>query len=82
MPYCGGDLAMVLLLPDQADGIGAVEARLSPEVLETWLDALVHTRVAVSLPKFQLEVAHGEPAPCSRRRARPHRMRERTTRSM
>jgi hypothetical protein len=54
MPYCGGDLAMVLLLPDQADGIGAVEARLSPEVLETSLDALVHTRV-VSLPKFQLE---------------------------
>jgi serpin B len=55
MPYRGGDLAMVLLLPDQADGIGAVEARLSPELLENWLDALVDTRVAVSLPKFQLE---------------------------
>jgi len=55
MPYCGGDLAMVLLLPDEAAGTGAVEARLSPEGLGTWLDALVHTRVAVSLPKFLLE---------------------------
>ena len=53
MPYQGG-LTMTVVLPDARDGLGAVEAALSHELVGRWLDALAVARVAVSLPRFML----------------------------
>jgi serpin B len=55
LPYQGGELAMVLVLPDASDGIDAVEARLSPAALDAWFGALAPARVSISLPRFQIE---------------------------
>jgi serine protease inhibitor len=56
LPYTGQDIAMVVLLPDAADGLAALEAMLTPENLAGWLDDLSATtataEVAVSLPRF------------------------------
>jgi len=58
MFYEGRALALTLVLPDQVDGLDAVEARLSPATLDAWLGALAldrSARVDVALPKFEIE---------------------------
>jgi serpin B len=57
MSYVGGALAMTLVLPDQVDGLDAVEARLSPATLDAWFGALAAYRVDIALPKFEIEPA-------------------------
>jgi serpin B len=54
MPYRGGDLAMVVLLPEKIDGMSALEKSLSVEKLQGWLAGLKNTRVAVTMPKFKM----------------------------
>jgi serpin B len=54
MPYAGGHLAMDVLLPDQTDGLGALEAQLTPEHLAQWTAGLSEQAVDVTLPKFQV----------------------------
>jgi serpin B len=54
MPYRGGALAMTLVLPDQQDGLEAVEARLGRATLDGWIAALAMVRVDVALPKFEI----------------------------
>ncbi|MCX6998611.1 MAG: serpin family protein [Kiritimatiellaeota bacterium] len=54
IPYSGGDLQFLVLLPDAVDGLAAVEAKLTPEQLA----ACAHTRatdVILHLPKFKME---------------------------
>jgi serpin B len=55
MPYQGGDVAMTLVLPAAVDGLGAVEARLTPAALDAWIGALAPTNVIVSLPKIEID---------------------------
>jgi len=57
LPYRGGEMAMLFALPAAVDGLGALEAALSPGLLKNWTGALAETRVAVSLPKFTIEPA-------------------------
>ncbi len=52
LPYKDGSLAMVVLLPRRADGLGALEASLSVEKLDSWLAGLKPGRVKASLPRF------------------------------
>lgn len=59
MAYQGGALAMTFVLPDAVDGLGAVEARLSPAVFDAWMAAAGPSEVVVSLPK--LSMAPAEP---------------------
>jgi serpin B len=54
LPYGRGDLAMVVVLPDEADGLGALEARLTAENLEKWIGGLRRNEVRVSLPRFSM----------------------------
>jgi serpin B len=53
LPYRGGDVSMVVLLPRQRDGIGGLETQLTPENLATWTANPVGQKVHVSLPKFK-----------------------------
>jgi serine protease inhibitor len=55
MPYKGGDLSMVVLLPRSTSGLGALEKKLSDASLQTWLGKLKQRSVEVYLPKYRLE---------------------------
>ena len=57
LPYSGGDLAMVVLLPKTTDGLAQVEAGLTPGSLGARLDKLKATEVAIMLPRFKLTAA-------------------------
>ena len=54
IPYAGGDLQLVILLPDALDGLAALTASLTPEVLSGCAD-LPRQSVNLYLPKFKLE---------------------------
>jgi serpin B len=55
MPYAGGDLSMVLLLPKDRNGLPAFEASLTQELFEESLVALDSATVNVYLPKFTFD---------------------------
>jgi serpin B len=53
MPYKGGRMSMVIVLPDKVDGLSAVEKEFTPANLEKWLGALKPTELYVYVPKFE-----------------------------
>ncbi|MCR4424909.1 MAG: serpin family protein [Firmicutes bacterium] len=55
MPYTGGDLSMVILLPKPGYGIEALEGTMCPENTRSWLSQLSREKVEVFLPRFKLE---------------------------
>jgi serpin B len=55
LPYKGGALSMLLLLPDAVDGLAALEASLTAAELEAVVRSLRPTQVAVALPKFVVD---------------------------
>jgi serpin B len=54
MPYVGGELTMVVLLPKTAAGIDELEKTLTNENLSQWLGGLSQREVTVSLPRFKM----------------------------
>ncbi len=54
LPYRGGAMAMLLVLPDQPDGIAALEQSLDEPGLERLVQGLQPQMVALSLPKFEI----------------------------
>lgn len=54
LPYVGDDLAMIVLLPRKIDGLAQLEADLSVENLNMWIDHLRKKEVSVFLPKFKM----------------------------
>ncbi len=55
-PYRGGEIAMMILLPDDQPGaMAAMESLLSAEKLKNWSAALHERRVSLDLPRFKLE---------------------------
>ncbi len=54
IPYKGGELSMMLLVPDQIAGLAAVEGALDANRLDDLVGVLKSERVALSLPKFEL----------------------------
>jgi serpin B len=55
LPYAGGELSMVVLLPRQVDGLGKLEQSLTAARLDVWLNNLSQREVAVELPRFKVE---------------------------
>ncbi len=55
LPYKGGELSMVILLPRQIEGCGALETRLSPALLSQTLGQMTQQKVEIFLPRFKLE---------------------------
>lgn len=53
LPYRGGDMSMVVVLPRARDGLPAVEAALDAEQLARWTAALRGAKVDVRLPRFE-----------------------------
>jgi serpin B len=54
LDYRGGDLSMLVLLPDDANGLPDLEARLSARVLQDCVEAMRMTEVRLFLPRFKL----------------------------
>lgn len=54
LPYSGNELSMVLVLPEELDGISRLERSLNIENLDKWMMVMVNTTVSVSLPRFKL----------------------------
>lgn len=54
LPYAGGDLSMLILLPGKADGLADLEAALTAENLRRWTGNLWETEVEVFLPRFEI----------------------------
>jgi serpin B len=53
LPYVGGELSMVILLPRKADGLSALEKKLTTRDLQKWTSGLEHAdEVEIDMPKF------------------------------
>ncbi len=53
LPYKGNHLSMVLLLPDETEGLPKIEANLDVDVLNKMMSAMKEVKVRVSIPKFK-----------------------------
>lgn len=53
MPYAGNDLTMLIVLPRKADGLPALEEKLSTSNLAAWMKAMRSQMTHVWLPKFK-----------------------------
>ncbi len=58
LPYKGDQLSLVVLLPQTAGGLPALETMLTPANLQAWLGKLKPRKVNVFLPKFKLETSY------------------------
>ena len=58
MPYKGDRLSMLVILPDDRDGISRVEDMLSADLIEQWRHELEPTNVNVTMPKFKMETKY------------------------
>ena len=55
IPYKSGDLSMVVVLPNDIEGLAALEQQLSADNLAAWIGKMQYTRkVNLTLPKFTL----------------------------
>lgn len=54
LPYVGEDLSMLVLLPQERDGLPSLEAALTVENLALWTQDLEPVTVQVWLPRFKL----------------------------
>jgi serpin B len=54
LPYAGGGLAFLVVLPDAVDGLPAVESSLDAAGLAALVSGLAPKRVRVALPKFEV----------------------------
>ena len=57
IPYEGGDLFMIFLVPDKVEGLAALEGSLDGGKLQALLGAMERDHVQVSLPKFEVNPA-------------------------
>jgi len=53
MPYKGDDLSMLILLPAEADGLAALEEKLTTKNLKAWTDSMRRKEVRTYVPRFQ-----------------------------
>ena len=57
LPYQGGDLSMILVLPKEQDGLPLLEHQITPAKLASWQDELYEEDVYVYLPRFEITSA-------------------------
>ena len=58
LPYKGEELSMLVILPQSAAGLTALEPRLTAENLRAWVGKLQKRHVNVFLPRFKLETSY------------------------
>ena len=58
LPYKGNDLSMVLVVPQDADGLPQVEQQFTSANLQAWLGSLEARDIDVAMPKFRIESSY------------------------
>lgn len=58
MPYKRCNLAMIMVSPNSPGGLAAIESRLSPGNIKSWINELRPRKVNILLPKFKMEVEY------------------------
>jgi serpin B len=56
-PYRGGEIAMMILLPDYPQAMPELEQSLSAEKVKEWSSKLDLQKVDISMPKFELQTS-------------------------
>jgi serine protease inhibitor len=57
LPYKGGELSMVVIVPRSTDRLQGLEKRLNADNLRSWVGKFQQRAVHVDLPKFKLEAS-------------------------
>ena len=57
LPYAGGEMSMIVVLPDANNGLAAIEKALTPEKIAEWERKLAPAEVAVTFPRFTSEMS-------------------------
>ena len=65
LPYKANVLSMTILLPRKADGLKALEERLSGKAIEEWIGKAEVTHVDLTLPRFKFTSEFGLEKPLS-----------------
>jgi serpin B len=55
LPYVGGKMSMVILLPKLKEGLPDLETSLSADKLSVWINLMRAEDVIVQMPKFKME---------------------------
>lgn len=55
LPFKGNDVVLLAILPNEAEGMAELEAKLSPELLQQATAGLQNTKIDLKLPKIKLE---------------------------
>lgn len=55
LPYLDGEIALVIILPNNEDGLEHLERSLKPENVEKWLGDLAVKEMNLYLPKFEFD---------------------------
>lgn len=58
LPYEGNKLSMLILLPNDVNGIKGLEESLSSQSISRWNDQLSKTRLLVQIPKFTMKTSY------------------------
>ena len=62
MPYVGDRLSMLVILPNDRDGIGSLESGVSAEQMAQWKQSMQSREVSVFMPKFTMDTSYSLPA--------------------
>lgn len=54
IPYAGGELQMLLFLPEKTEGLAALESSLAETGLDPWLSSLTKEKTRLYLPRFKV----------------------------
>jgi len=58
LPYKGKELSMVMISPNSANGLPAIESKLDSKNLAAWLGNLRERKLHVTMPKFKSETSY------------------------
>ena len=58
LPYEGDKVSMLVLLPEEIDGIKSLEESITTDNLKKWREGFQEMKTKVYLPKFQLETTY------------------------
>lgn len=59
LPYNGGDISMMILLPKEGVELSDVTSSLNREDYISWIDEMYKTKADIYLPKFKFETSYG-----------------------
>ena len=54
LPYQGGDLSMIVVLPEERNGLPAMEERITAAAIASWQEELREQNLYVFLPRFRM----------------------------